>query len=82
MDPFIRDYRNDSINTYEMYDKQQFDRKFISQKQDEPFTLFHSNIRSIQKNLDQFQVYISQFSHYFSCMVLTETWKVTEKKYI
>lgn len=79
MDPFIKDYKNDPIDTCEIYDMEQFNRKFIPHNKNKSFTLFHTNIRSIQKNFDQFQVYISQFSDFFCCLFLTETWKITEK---
>ena len=37
------------------------------------FSIYHNNIRGIQKNFQEFEIYISQFNNFFSCIIFTET---------
>lgn len=42
--------------------------------------VFHTNIRSVAKNLDELQVFLNQFVHSFQIVVLTETFQVEDTK--
>lgn len=79
MDQFIRDYENEIINTNEITDIAEFNNIFNITNSERSFSIYHNNIRSIQKNFQQFEVYISQFNNFFSCIILTETWNITDK---
>ena len=39
-----------------------------------PFNIIHVNIRSCNKNLDEFLLYLQQISITFSVIILSETW--------
>jgi hypothetical protein len=49
-------------------------------KEDESFSVYHTNIRSIPKNFDSLQHYLSLLSHEFSVVAITESW-LTESTY-
>ena len=40
----------------------------------EEFSLCHINIRSLRKNLTEFEIYLQMLSHKFTIIGLTETW--------
>lgn len=40
--------------------------------------IFHLNIRSIGKNLDELKVVLSSLNHTYDIIVLTETWKIVD----
>lgn len=77
MDQFIRDYENATLNTVEISDIKQFNNIFDIKNAQGTFSVYHNNIRSIQKNFEQFEVYISEYHNFFSCIILTETWNIT-----
>lgn len=49
------------------------DYRKITEKTVNKFSIFHNNIRSLQKNFENFQVLMQQISNSFDCIVLTET---------
>lgn len=81
MDQFIRDYDNKLIETLELDNVDQFNDTFKENDLSKSFSIYHNNIRSIQKNFDQFEVYMTQFHKNFNCIVLTETWNIADKDF-
>lgn len=77
MDQFIRDFHVENYNTYELEADNYaiLDKNNISNGN---LSIFHTNIRSIAKNFDELQVFLSQFNESFDIIVLTETWKIID----
>lgn len=73
MDPFIRDFKNNLLETV-VFDKVQ-DCENIMNKELK-FSILHVNIRSMAKNFEQLEVLLHQFRTDFDCLVLTETWQI------
>lgn len=42
------------------------------------FNIYHNNIRSIGRNFDELKIVLEQINISFDCIVLTETWNVTD----
>lgn len=40
------------------------------------FKVLNNNIRSLAKNIEDFEIFLSHFEERFDCIVLTETWKI------
>lgn len=77
MDQYIRDFNFPSIDTYCLTDLGQCNQLFEINKHNDNFTIFHNNIRSISKNLDELKVSLSDVLG-FDCIVLTETWRIID----
>lgn len=77
MDVYIRDYNFDQVDTKVVSDINQADNLFVCFELGS-FKLYHNNIRSISKNLDETKVYISQFNFQFDCIVFTETYGIPD----
>lgn len=77
MNSFIREYSPVTISTYEV-DTLSECEQIINLNKKNNFTLYHNNIRSLTKNLDEMKVYLSQISTEFDCFVFTETWQLQD----
>ena len=58
----------------EYYTIQNIGDKINSFTTNTSFSILHVNIRSIKKNISNFQLFLSQIKHEFSIICLTETW--------
>lgn len=76
MDQYLRDYEFKQTKTYAYY-PDSIDKNF-NNPNEISFNLFHTNIRSIGKNYDELKVYLEQFETKFQCIILSETYKVTD----
>lgn len=74
MDPFIKNYENTSIDTKIINNLQDFMRMKIKLK--ENLKIFHMNIRSISKNLNELSIFLNQFSEQFDIIILSESWRI------
>ncbi|KAJ8952344.1 hypothetical protein NQ318_017238 [Aromia moschata] len=78
MDQYIRDFDYDPIvtekveNAYEANEVLKVNNKVCN------FKIIHNNIRSLPKNIDEFNVFLHQFDSNFECIVLTETFKIPD----
>lgn len=76
MDPFIRNYRIKNIytevleNINEVNEVLSINGNFVN------FKIIHLNIRSIQKNFEELEAFLSEFTSEFECIALSETWKI------
>lgn len=77
MDPYIRDCDYLPYDTHEIFNAVELNNLLESRKNTTPnLKIFQQNIRSLARNRDQLEVYLSQFDFTFDCIILTETWKI------
>lgn len=74
MDPYIRDFKHTPIETHTINNNEEY--KIVTGNSNESFKIFHNNIRSMSKNIDELEVFLSQFEHEFDVVILTETWRI------
>lgn len=72
MNAYIRDYDNQPVNSIKIYSADMFKNQ-INQND---FKLFHTNIRSLAKNIDDLIVLLDNLSVEFDLIILTETRKL------
>lgn len=77
MDPYIRDYCVNSIETVEVHNIQEYND--IQNSLINNFEVMHLNIRSMSKNFDELCVFLSQFCKKFDVIVLSETFQIYDK---
>jgi exonuclease III len=63
-------------NNKSYYSEAEFDNKFNTLKnmKHKLYSLYHLNIRSLNKNIDKFLVHINTLKHKFNIIILTEIW--------
>lgn len=78
VDPDIQFYQsvcNNSLNNCDYYQEDSFNRKIDNLKIGPgSFSMFHVNIRSIPKNLNNLLCYLETLSHKFTVIGLSESW--------
>lgn len=74
MDSYIRDYNYTPFDTKGIDNVTQYNCFLEPNKS--LFKVYHQNIRSLAKNIDEFNAFLSQFKEDFDCLVLSETWKI------
>lgn len=72
MDAYIRDYHSENIETKLVNNINEFNNASLHTD----LKFFHMNIRSINKNMDELSVFLSQFDTKFDLIILSECWKV------
>lgn len=77
MDPYIRDYKNRTIETTLVDNICNYND--IQSNLPNNFKVFHVNIRSIYKNYDELCIFLSQFKEKFDVIVLSETFQIYDK---
>lgn len=79
MDPYIADFKLDSADTIVCEDiKQSLAVLDNRGNRLNHFEIFHNNIRSLAKNIHELKVVLNQLQWRFDCVVLTETWNLTD----
>lgn len=76
MDQYIRDFTTNEIETITLDSLYQCNEVLQINKNNVNFKIIHNNIRSINKNINEFRCYLEQFSENMECMVLTETFQI------
>ena len=77
IDPDLQYYQNQYPSNIpcDYYLEDHFNKRTSNLEIDnKSFSLIHSNIRSIPKNLQNFESYLSNLNHDFSIIALSETW--------
>lgn len=78
MDSFIRDVNFSKIDTVEIENAVELNQIMSDQEHKTMFKILHQNIRSISKNIDEMDVYLSQINTDFECIVFTETFQIND----
>lgn len=76
MDQYIRDFETEIIQTYILQDHYELNEVLLVNGKSKNFNIFHNNIRSINKNFDELQIFLSNITTNIDCIVLTETWNI------
>lgn len=72
MNSYVRHFETDSVATSIVKSTDEWN-KTVRKNVNSDFKLIHQNIRSVEKNLDEFNVFLHSLSCEFDCIVLTET---------
>lgn len=70
---YLNNINKNNINS-KYYTEEEFNNTLLEPNKSQLFSLFHLNIRSIQKNILEFSSYLENLNHEFSIIGLTETW--------
>lgn len=75
MDDYLRDFRVKTIKTHTAENSEDC-RAIFSGGSKLDFKLLHTNIRSINKNIDEFRILLTDLNQDFQCIALSETWRI------
>lgn len=73
MDSYIRDHHVEVINAELIKNVDDYNNNNVLI---ENLKIFHLNIRSVKKNIDQLNIFLKQFREQFDLIILTETWNI------
>ena len=76
MDPYLRDFKNLTTQKYEIDSGLELSKILAVNKENVNLSILHQNIRSINKNIDEFKIFLHQINTSIDCIILTETWKI------
>lgn len=74
MDPFIKYYDPQCISTHEVSDYQEYEQ--LTSMNSRGLKVFHTNIRSIDRNVDELNIFLAGIKHDFDVIILTETFRL------
>lgn len=77
----MNDIENENIATDVVYNLDDLKYKISVNAYNSSFRILHTNIRSIAKNFDEFQIIISESNLNLDFIILTETWNVDNFEY-
>ncbi|KAJ8962757.1 hypothetical protein NQ318_001155 [Aromia moschata] len=78
MDQYIRDFKLNTIESYVLDNTAEASAVLNINSNIDSFCVIHNNIRSLNKNLDEFKIFIHDISRNIDCIILTETWKLDD----
>ena len=78
LDPDLNHFNE--FNECKFFSHREFNDKFSNSKNS--LGIIHINIRSINKNLDEFLAFLSQLTFCFSVVILTETWLMSRSDWL
>lgn len=76
MDKYLRFFNVDEIKTEEVSSSYECNEIHKINEENATCTLFHNNVRSINKNIDEISIFLAQQKNPFDCIVLTETHQI------
>lgn len=78
MDQYIRDFDDTGIVAVEVSDEDDYLKLIQKNVNDTTFSIFHNNIRSINKNMNELLIMLDKLQYNFDCIILTETWQIPD----
>lgn len=81
MDQYIRDFINNETYTVELNDESEYEKIKIVDSNSKKFSMFHVNIRSITKNMNEMSILLDKFRYNFDCIILTETFQINDPSF-
>ena len=78
MNQYIRDFSITKTQGFKLENGYQCSKVFEINNNIANFKICHLNICSINKNLDEFKVFLSQFDFQYDCIVLTDTFQLQD----
>lgn len=81
MDQFIRDFVNIEAGVTEVNNAGDYLNVIQPENDVLHFSIFHNNIRSINKNFDEMSVLLAELNYNFDCIIFTETWQVSDPRF-
>lgn len=81
MDQYLRDFETVEEVATEINDIADYNELVGSDDGGNFFSIFHSNIRSINRNINEMTLLLNELHYNFDCIVFTETWKIYNKDF-
>lgn len=73
MDQYVRYFEVNTVDTFSMYSGKECEEVLKVNQGNNNFTIIHNNIRSIDKNIEEFKIFLQGMGANFDCLELTET---------
>lgn len=77
MDPYLKNFTVDSYETKVAKTSTECNQ-ILNDGLPNSLNIYHNNIRSIGRNFDELKIVLNQIDITFDCIILTETWSVTD----
>ncbi|KAJ8980516.1 hypothetical protein NQ317_007936 [Molorchus minor] len=78
MDQYIRDFKLNTLETYTLQNCEEAKTVLQVNNHINNFKILQKNIRSLNKNLDEFVIILHKLVVQLDCLILTETWKLDD----
>lgn len=78
MDQYIRDFKVETIETYSLQNYKEANEVLKINSKFNNFKILHNNIRSLNKNLDEFKIFLHNLDSNLDVIIFTETWKIVD----
>ncbi|KAJ8980864.1 hypothetical protein NQ317_008923 [Molorchus minor] len=75
MDNYIRDFKISKVKNESLNAATEL-KQLLNKAKGDHFRIFHNNIRSLSKNIDELKVTLNAYEIDFELIVLTETWRM------
>lgn len=78
MNQYIRDFEVDTTDTYTLANYSEAKEVLNINNNVNNFKILHNNIRSLNKNLDEFKIILQGLDSDLDVVIFTETWKIAD----
>lgn len=78
MNQYIRDFKVDTIKTYNLKNCKEAKEVLKINNSVNNFKILHNNIRSLNKNLDEFKIFLDNLDSDLDVIIFTETWNIVD----
>nr|CAI5828906.1 unnamed protein product [Callosobruchus analis] len=78
MDAYLRETEYEQVQTLEVFDVEGHNRFWNGEEQSSYIKIYHQNICSLKKNLDEFKILLNQLNCEYDCIIFTETFRIPD----